>query len=125
MGEARRRRGQLAREGAVGMRPAPNARHLSEQQRTAALVMYLFAVLLWDPSSDDDDERWTTHCMNKYASYSYSGLEACVWWALRYENSPSLRSGDGWIGYLEHVCSNHGVLGRQSRDDGATAPQAE
>lgn len=73
--------------------------------------MYLFAILLWRSTGgdDDDDERWSTYCMNQCASFSYSGLESCVWWALRYENSPSLRNDD-WIGYLEHVCRNHHVL---------------
>jgi hypothetical protein len=90
VGEAKRRR-QLRQD---WPQVEPPGKRLTDQQQTAALLMYLFAILTWHPGpdADDDDERWTTYCMNKYAYHrDQNSLEACVWWAMRHENSPSLR----------------------------------
>jgi hypothetical protein len=109
MGEARRRKQLMAYPDVLG-----RSKTLTDEAKTGACLMYLFAVLNWTPGPDDDDdeERWTTYCMNRYARHpAPNSFEACVWWAMRHENNPSLRDSD-WLGYLTHVCRNHGLLSR-------------
>ncbi len=124
MGEARRRRlgGKripfprtvaYATTSGYGLPYVPINKQFTEQQQTAALVMYLFAVLTWNPgpAEDEDDDRWYVHCTNHYAHSRSDSLEACVWWALRFEDKDS-EGNEDWLGYLAHVCRNHGILAR-------------
>jgi len=110
VGEAARKRRRRDLEEQIGLRPLPGATTLTEQQRTAALLMYMFAILTWSPGpgDEDDDERWSTYCMARYCAQQDT-FEGSVWWALRHENSPSLRR-ENWLSYLEHVLLNHRLL---------------
>lgn len=86
--------------------------HLTEQQRTGALLMYLAAVLAFDGAQED----WFMHCTENYCrTQKRPSLQGAVWWSLRMESkSESLRSknAEDWLGYLEHVCRNHRLLSR-------------
>jgi hypothetical protein len=123
VGEARRRRGlakQIPFPDTVAYATTPGyglpltpGKQLTEQQQTAALLMYLFAVLTWNPgpSEDEDDDRWYVHCTNHYARSRTDSFEACVWWAMRYE-AGNPEPEEDWLGYLAHVCRNHRILTR-------------
>jgi len=83
------------------------AEHLTEEQRTAACLMYLFAFWHYDETRDG---RWYMHVIQRsWRPGVEKTLAGCVWWAIRFENESA---DPDWIGYLEHVCRNRGVLAR-------------
>lgn len=98
----------------------PRRKELTEEEKTAALVTYLFAVLLWEPgyrSSRDDEpddaDSWFVFCTNiRHRLLQADPFGSCVWSALRYEADSAFASGDEFLGYLAHVCRNNGWLAR-------------
>ncbi len=72
---------------------------LSEEQRVAACVMHLFAVLHFEETRPD--VWWFRWCVEH--SGRATGFEASVWWALRYRDDEVGETAEEWLGYVAYV----------------------
>lgn len=77
------------------------AHRLTDEQRTAACVMHLFAVLHFEERRPD--VWWYRWCVEH--KERARGFEAVVWWALRdrAKESHDIESADEWLAYVEFV----------------------
>ncbi len=82
---------------------------LTEDERTAALLVYLFTCLAWacsEPSSDDSFYVWLTYRTNACNGRTFGDA---VLWAMRMEardddvDGASAAKPEGWLSYVEHV----------------------
>lgn len=72
---------------------------MSERERTAALLVYMFACLVYDEEQHEDWYQWITSRMGKRPR---SALSEVVLWALRFELE---KPDHNWIEYVEYVRS--------------------
>ena len=85
--------------------------HLTEQEKTAAALIVLFAWIHYD---EERDGWWYMHAVNMSHSPRSSDLGGCVWWAMRGAGEVDFHESEphSFVSYLEHVCRNRRVLAR-------------
>jgi hypothetical protein len=94
-------------------------KELTEEQKVAAVVTYLFAVLMFDPKSKKpNDDFWYGYCTNRYCAFKNQGsFDAAIWWALRGEDEVDGGTSGSWLKYLAYVCRYKGILARRNESD--------
>lgn len=75
-------------------------RRLTDEQRTAACVLHLFAVLMFEEDRAHD-VGWYRWCVEHAARAK--GLEYAVWWALRMRDRERGETAEEWLAYVEYV----------------------
>lgn len=70
---------------------------MTDGEKTAACLLYLFAFLMYDEARDGPWYRWTT-----YRSWRLpESFESTVWWALRFEHDEPSSSAECWLEYVQ------------------------
>ena len=82
-------------------------KELSEDEKTAACLLFLFALLSHDV---DDEESWYMYCT--LTRKHDDSFEACVWWAIRMCQHDKHKDAEDFLGYLKYVCQNKRYLKR-------------
>lgn len=81
--------------------------HLTPDQSTAALLLYLFACLHFDGRRAGEigrgDDGWWYEWVVEQRSRARTPFERAVWWALRFEaDDPE----NDWLGYVAYCYEN-------------------